>query len=169
MKEISLSDAAVLTSPNPLVLVCTLKEDKTTNLAPISFVAYASMMPPMLSVAIGKPKYTGILLRAAQKAIIVVPGSSLEKTIIDCGAVSGADINKIAEFGIPMKNIEGTDIQIPVDSKIAYMCSLKQTIDSQGTHMIHLCEIDKILADDEKDALHAWHGFAEVAVATKKK
>ena len=40
MKELNIMEATVLTSPNPLTLICSKKEDGSTNLAPICFVSY---------------------------------------------------------------------------------------------------------------------------------
>jgi len=48
MKEINIGQATALTSPDPLVLVCTRKEDGGLNMAPVSFFMYASFEPPML-------------------------------------------------------------------------------------------------------------------------
>ena len=45
MKELNIMEATVLTSPNPLTLICSQNEDGTTNLAPICFVSYLSFNP----------------------------------------------------------------------------------------------------------------------------
>ena len=50
MKELNIMEATVLTSPNPLTLICSKKEDGSTNLAPICFVSYLSFNPPMVWV-----------------------------------------------------------------------------------------------------------------------
>ena len=44
MKELNIMEATVLTSPNPLTLICSKKEDGSTNLAPICFVSYLSFL-----------------------------------------------------------------------------------------------------------------------------
>ena len=46
MKELNIMEATVLTSTNPLTLICSKKEDGSTNLAPICFVSYLSFNPP---------------------------------------------------------------------------------------------------------------------------
>lgn len=38
MQEINIGQATALTSPDPLVLVCTTKEDGKLNMAPVSFL-----------------------------------------------------------------------------------------------------------------------------------
>ena len=50
MKELNIMEATVLTSPNPLTLICSKKEDGSTNLAPICFVSYLSFNPPTVSI-----------------------------------------------------------------------------------------------------------------------
>ena len=45
MKELNIMEATVLTSPNPLTLICSQKEDGSTNLAPICFASYLSFNP----------------------------------------------------------------------------------------------------------------------------
>lgn len=46
MKEINIGQAMAITSPNPLVLVCTKKENGMLNMAPVSFFMYSSFNPP---------------------------------------------------------------------------------------------------------------------------
>ena len=58
MKELNIMEATVLTSPNPLTLICSKKEDGSTNLAPICFVSYLSFNPPMVGFATGKQSHT---------------------------------------------------------------------------------------------------------------
>ena len=63
MKELNIMEATVLTSPNPLTLICSKKEDGSTNLAPICFVSYLSFNPPMVGFATGKQSHTGKRVR----------------------------------------------------------------------------------------------------------
>ena len=48
MKELNIMEATVLTSPNPLTLICSKKEDGSTNLAP-----YLLCVLPLLQSAYG--------------------------------------------------------------------------------------------------------------------
>ena len=77
MKELNIMEATVLTSPNPLTLICSKKEDGSTNLAPICFVSYLSFNPPMVGFATGKQSHTGKQVRQTGKVIVTVPGESL--------------------------------------------------------------------------------------------
>ena len=53
MKELTIMEATVFTSPNPLTLICSRNGDGSTNLAPICFVSYLSFNPPMVGFAAG--------------------------------------------------------------------------------------------------------------------
>ena len=83
------------------------------------------------------------------------------------GSSSGSEKDKLKELPIPTRSVEGSDIMIPEDTKVAFAVSLMQTLDS-GDHYLYLCSIDKIYADEAKAALFAWNGYAKVAPAEEK-
>ena len=155
MKELNIMEATVFTSPNPLTLICSQNEDGTTNLAPICFVSYLSFNPPMVGFAAGKQSHTGKRVRETGKAIITVPGESLAQAVMACGASTGSKVNKVAANEIEMKEIEGSDIQIPADTRLAMVATLQQSMEV-GDHILHICQVDKFLGDESKKGLYAW-------------
>lgn len=167
MKEINIGQATALTSPDPLVLVCTKKEDGKLNMAPVSFFMYASFNPPMLAFAMGKAANSGENIRRTGKAVLAAPGVSLKDAVMAYGSANGGKKDKLAEMPIALQSIEGTEIQIPEDSRIAFEVTLEKTVES-GDHYLYLCNIDKMLADESKEALFAWNGYAKVAPAEEK-
>lgn len=164
MKELNIMEATVFTSPNPLTLICSQNEDGTTNLAPICFVSYLSFNPPMVGFAAVKQSHTGKRVRETGKAIITVPGESLAQAVMACGASTGAKVNKVAANEIEMKEIEGSDIQIPADTRLAMVATLQQSMEV-GDHILHICQVDKFLGDESKKGLYAWNGFGKTAPA----
>ena len=148
MKELNIMEATVYTSPNPLTLICSKKEDGSTNLAPICFVSYLSFNPPMVGFATGKQSHTGKQVRETGKVIVTVPGESL------------------AANNIEMMAVEGSDIQIPVDTRLAMVATLQQSVEV-GDHILHICQVDKFLGDEDKKGLYAWNGFGKVAPAVE--
>ena len=162
MKELNIMEATVFTSPNPLTLICSQNEDGTTNLAPICFVSYLSFNPPMVGFAAGKQSHTGKRVRETGKAIITVPGESLAQAVMACGASTGAKVNKVAANEIEMKEIEGSDIQIPADTRLAMVATLQQSVEV-GDHILHICQVDKFLGDENIKGLYAWNGFGKAA------
>ena len=167
MKEINIGQATAITSPDPLVLVCTAKEDGGLNMAPVSFFMYASFNPPMLAFAMGKAANSGENIRRTGRAVLAAPGISLKDAVMAYGSANGGKTDKLKEMPIALQSIEGSDIQIPEDSRIAFVVSLSQVIEA-GDHYMYLCNIDKIIADDTKEALFAWEGYAKVAPAQEK-
>ena len=167
MKELNIMEATVFTSPNPLTLICSQNEDGTTNLAPICFVSYLSFNPPMVGFAAGKQSHTGKRVRETGKVIITVPGESLAQAVMACGASTGAKVNKVAANEIEMKEIEGSDIQIPADTRLAMVATLQQSMEV-GDHILHICQVDKFLGDENKKGLYAWNGFGKVAPAQEE-
>lgn len=123
MRELNIMEATVYSSPNPLTLICSLNEDGTTNLAPICFVSYLSFNPPMVGFAAGKQSHTGKRVRETGKVIVTVPGESLAGAVMACGTSTGAKLNKVAENHIEMKSVDGSDIQIPADTRLAMASS----------------------------------------------
>ena len=154
MKELNIMEATVLTSPNPLTLICSKKEDGSTNLAPICFVSYLSFNPPMVGFATGKQSHTGKRVRETGKVIVTVPGESLAGAAMACAN------------NIEMMVVEGSDIQIPADTRLAMVATLQQSVEV-GDHILHICQVDKFLGDEDKKGLYAWNGFGKVAPAAE--
>ena len=157
MKELNIMEATVLTSPNPLTLICSKKEDGSTNLAPICFVSYLSFNPPMVGFATGKQSHTGKRVRETGKVIVTVPCESLAGAVMACGASTGAETDKVAANNIEMMAVEGSDIQIPVDTRLAMVATLQQSVEV-GDHILHICQVDKFLGDEEKPLEQAFKG-----------
>lgn len=166
MRELNIMEATVYSSPNPLTLICSLNEDGTTNLAPICFVSYLSFNPPMVGFAAGKQSHTGKRVRETGKVIVTVPGESLAGAVMACGTSTGAKLNKVAENHIEMKSVGGSDIQIPADTRLAMAATLQQSVEV-GDHILHICQVDKFLGDEDKKGLYAWNGFGKVASAAE--
>ena len=61
---------------------------------------------------------------------------------------------------------EGSDIQIPVDTRLAMVATLQQSVEV-GDHILHICQVDKFLGNEDKKGLYAWNGFGKVAPAVE--
>ena len=166
MKALNIMEATVYTSPNPLTLICSQNEDGTTNLAPICFVSYLSFNPPMVGFATGKQSHTGKRVRETSKVIVTVPGENLAGVVMACGSSTGAKVNKVAENNIEMKSVVDSDIQIPADTKLAMVATLQEAVEV-GEHILHICQVDKFLGNEDKKGLYAWNGFGKVAPAVE--
>ncbi|MBQ9512299.1 MAG: flavin reductase family protein [Lachnospiraceae bacterium] len=166
MKKINLSQASKLTSPNPVTLICTQKEDGSTNLATVSWWTILSFHPQMVGFAMSKKSYTGERVRATRSVVITVPGSELSDITMKCGMTSGRNTDKVADNRIEMMPLGGSSIRIPKHSRIAIHCRLKEHHEV-GDHILYICDVQQVFGDAEVEALFSWNGYAEVAPAVK--
>ena len=167
LQEIDFVKAPVMTSPNNLVLICTEKPDGSTNLATVSFFNFLSYNPPMLGFAMGKRSFSGQRVRETGKVIVTVPGQSLKGIAMGCGTVSGRDMDKVGSFRVKMQAVPDSSIQIPEDTKAAFVATLQQVVET-GDHNLYICNVEKAYGDEEKEALFAWNGYSKLGPVPKK-
>lgn len=94
MNKIKLPQAARLTSPNPVTLVCTQRPDSSTNLATVSWWTYLSFHPNMIAYAMAKTSYSGEMVRNNKKVILTIPGAEIAEAVMAAAAL---------QDGIPIK------------------------------------------------------------------
>ena len=164
MEKITLPKASVLTSPNPVTLVCTRKPDGTTNLATVSWWTYLSYNPGMIAYAMAKTSYSGEMVRQNKKVILTIPGEAIAKEVIGCGTTTGRSTDKIAKLGIAMQDLPDTDIRVPLHSRVAIQCTLKEYYEA-GDHYLYICKVDQVFGNEYETAVFAWKGYGEVRPA----
>lgn len=146
MKKIELPFASRLTSPNPVTLVCTQKPDGSTNLATVSWWTYLSYNPNMICYAMAKTSYSGEMVRASKKVILTVPGAAIAEAVLGCGSTTGRDTDKIAQFNIEMQNLPDSEIQIPLHTRVAIQCSLKE-YHEVGDHYLYIFNVEQVYGE----------------------
>ncbi len=164
MKKITLPQASVLTSPNPLTLVCTEKPDGGTNLAAVSWWTYLSYNPGMLAYAMAKTSYSGELVRKNKEVILTIPGTPIAAAVLGCGTTTGRTTDKVERFAIQLAPVEGSAIKIPCHSRVAIRCSLKD-YHEVGDHYLYICQVEEVYGNEAEEALFAWKGYGKMAPA----
>ena len=164
METISLSSAAVLTSPNPLALVCTRKPDGSSNLAAVSWWTYLSFHPCMIAFTMSKKSFTGETVRNTGKVVLAIPGEAIASAVMGCGSCSGRDTDKAAKFGIMLQELPDTDIPVPVHSRVAIACCLKE-YHEVGDHYLYICDVVQVYGNESEKAVFAWNGYREIRTA----
>ena len=164
MEKITLPKASKLTSPTPVTIVCTQKPDGSTNLATVSWWTYLSFHPSMIAYAMAKTSYSGEMVRSNKKVILTIPGAEITEAVMGCGSTTGRDTDKIAKFGIEMQTVEGSDIQIPLHSRVAIQCSLKEFIET-GDHYLYICNVEQVYGNEAEEAVYAWNGYSQIRPA----
>ena len=164
MDKISLSKATRLTSPNPVSIVCTLKPDGGTNLATVSWWTYLSFAPDMIGFAMAKTSYTGELVRENGKLILATPGADICRETMGCGMCSGRNVDKIKQFDVQMQKVPGSEIEIPLHSRVAIQCIMKEFVEV-GDHYFYICTVEQVFGNKDEEAVFAWKGFSQIAPA----
>lgn len=167
MDKINLPKAAKLTSPNPVTLVCTEKPDGTTNLATVSWWTYLSFNPNMIAYAMVKTSYSGEMVRNNKKVILTIPGAEIAEAVMGCGSTTGRNTDKAAQFGIELAEVEGSSIKIPVHSRVAIQCQMKE-YHEVGDHYLYICDVEQVYGNAAEEALFAWNGYGKVAPAKQR-
>lgn len=164
MNKISLPQASKLTSPNPVTLVCTQKPDGSTNLATVSWWTYLSYNPNMIAYAMAKTSYSGEMVRNNKKVILTIPGVAIADEVMGCGMSTGRDTDKIAKLGIEMQEVPNSEIKIPLHSRVAIKCSLKEFIET-GDHYLYICNVEDVYGNEQEEAVYAWNGYSQIRPA----
>lgn len=167
MDKINLPKAAKLTSPNPVTLVCTEKPDGTTNLATVSWWTYLSFNPNMIAYAMAKTSYSGEMVRNNKKVILTIPGAEIAEAVMGCGSTTGRNTDKAAQFGIELAEVDGSSIKIPVHSRVAIQCQMKE-YHEVGDHYLYICDVEQVYGNAAEEALFAWNGYGKVAPAKQR-
>lgn len=164
MEKINLVKASQLTSPNPVTVVCTQKQDGSTNLATVSWWTYLSFNPNMIAYAMAKPSYSGEMVRQNKQVILTVPGAEIAQAVLGCGSTTGRNTDKASKFNIQLTSVEGSSIQIPVHSRVAILCHLKE-YHEVGDHYLYICDVQQVYANEAEEALFAWNGYSQLRPA----
>lgn len=164
MEKISLPKASVMTSPNPLTLVCTEKPDGTTNLATVSWWTYLSYNPGMIAYAMAKTSFSGEMVRNNHKVVLAIPGADIAKAVMGCGSTTGRNTDKVRQFDVELTGLEGSTIKIPVHSRVAIQCSLKE-YHEVGDHYLYICNVEQVYGNEAEEAVFAWNGYGKIAPA----
>ena len=164
MEKISLPKASNLTSPNPVTIVCTQKPDGSTNLATVSWWTYLTYNPGMIAYAMAKTSYSGEMVRSSKKVILTIPGAEIADEVMGCGMSTGRDTEKIAKLGIEMQEVPGSEIQVPLHSRVAIVCSMKE-FHEVGDHYLYICDVEQVYGNEAEEAVFAWNGYSQIRPA----
>ena len=112
------------------------------------------------------PSYSGEMVRQNKEVILSIPGAEIADAVMGCGTSTGRNTDKVSKFGIEMQNIPGSEIQIPLHSRVAIQCSLKEFIET-GDHYLYICDVDQVYGNKNEQAVFSWDGYAKIAPANQ--
>ncbi len=118
----------------------------------------------MIAYAMAKTSYSGEMVRNNRKVILTIPGAEIADAAMGCGSTTGRSTDKVSKFNIALKDVEGSSIQIPVHSRVALVCSLKE-YHEVGDHYLCICDVEQVYGDESEEALFAWNGYSQLRPA----
>lgn len=118
----------------------------------------------MIAYAMAKTSYSGEMVRNHRKVILTIPGAEIADAVMGCGSTTGRNTDKVSKFNIVLKAVEGSTIQIPVHSRVAMVCSLKE-YHEVGYHYLYICDVEQVYGNNSEEALFAWNGYAQLRPA----
>src|SRR5659263_63755 len=102
MKNITISDAQKLSSPNPFCLVTAIDDNGKTNLTAVSWWTYVSNHPPMLVVCLSTKGYSNELIKRNKQFGVCLIDASIADKAMKCGQSTGRTVDKAHDFGIEL-------------------------------------------------------------------
>ena len=115
----------------------------------------------MICYAMAKTSYSGEMVRSNKKVILTVPGAAIADAVLGCGSTTGRDTDKIAQFNIEMQNLPDSEIQIPLHTRVAIQCSLKE-YHEVGDHYLYICDVEQVYGEVQEEALFALNGYSQI-------
>lgn len=133
-------------------------------MATVSWWTYLSFNSNMIAYAMAKTSYSGEMVRNNRKVILTILGAEIADAVMGCGSTTGRSTDKVSKFNIALKDVEGSSIQIPVHSRVAIVCSLKE-YHEVGDHYLYICDVERVYGDESEEALFAWNGYSQLRPA----
>ncbi|MFO7882784.1 MAG: flavin reductase family protein [Kosmotogaceae bacterium] len=134
--------------------IVTMNVNGKLNGIAVAWITRVSGNPPMLTVSIGKTRYSHELLKNAENFGVCIMKKSARKTVEFFGTKSGRDVNKFDKYEYSL-----TERETPIlsDSVAFIECKIDSTADA-GDHTLFIGEvINQKLYEDKEPLLYGEH------------
>ena len=103
-KIFPLAKVYTLIEPGPVVMVTTARNGRP-NIMTMSWHTMIDFEPPILGCVVSDRSYTFGILKATRECVINIPAAELAKKVVECGNVSGRNVDKFNAFRLtPIKS-----------------------------------------------------------------
>lgn len=161
--QVSIGEAQKLTSPNPFALVGTCDSQGNQNFMALSWWTYASNRPATLVICTSDHGYSGKLIRASGAFTLNIVGKDISETAFACGCSSGANVDKVAKYDIPVVASEKIAPMCVKGSRVSFECELVNQLQI-GDHTLYVGAIVDIHADPSVAQVYAFEGYKNLGV-----
>lgn len=134
-------NAKEMMNTGPVVMITTVNEDGDPNAMTAAWVTFASFNPRLITVAIGKNRYTFKNIEENGEFVLNIPGKDLLDQCFEVGRVSYSDNpDKLEEAGVELIESEETEVPRVKGSLAWFECRAKDKFEA-GDHYLILGEI----------------------------
>lgn len=115
--------------PRPTILIVTKCPNGRYNVMPASWNMPVSEDPPTIAVAIDKEAYTHKCLEYHSEATFNIPSIDMVDVVYALGRVSGAEVDKIKEYGVRLSDSEYVAVPRIADSLASLEVEVLERLD----------------------------------------
>ena len=142
-------------NPVPLVM-CSSGDMDVSGIITVAWCGTVNSDPPMMSVSVGKSRYTHGLIMNTGHACINLVSSELTKAADLCGVKSGRDVDKFQAAGLTKVSSPLFGVPMIGESPVNLECTVKHVM-QLGSHDMFIMEINAVYVArslfNEKDAV----------------
>lgn len=145
--EIPLAQVHRLLAARPTCLLTTRYKGQV-NVMAIAWVCPVSLAPPLVVLAIHRSCYTHDMLRRSEEAVLNIPGRPLAEQVLQCGTLSGEDVDKVEATGLTLES--GQRVEVPwVDECLAHLECVVVDMLAPGDHTLFIAQVLGAWAEEE--------------------
>jgi len=139
-RQVECSRAIASKYPEQIVIGIARDPQGKHNPITLGWTMIVSHGPPMMAVAIGKPRHSLEAFRHAREFVIAFPSEHQQDEAMLFGTRSGRDIDKLAVAGSPTVPASGIDSVLLADAVANFECKLVSELET-GDHFVFVGEV----------------------------
>ncbi len=148
--------------PRPIALVSTLGANGVQNVAPLSSISIASVMPPMLSFSLstrrrraGEQKDTLRNILASKEFVVNVPVTeSMAQAMNQAGAEYPSDVSEFTETGLTPVAADLVKAPLVAEAPVSFECRLVHELNFGELPSISTLIVGEVLRAHVKDEFY---------------
>ena len=142
-----MKDAFRMTAPHILAYVISQDRAGRVNAMGLSWWTFVSNHPPTLLICLSRSKHTIRNIEQTRQFSLCIPDESLRGQAKKICSSSGAEVDKIAQFGVELAPARKISVPVLKKSCACFECSVQNIVDA-GDHAICIAEILDYVVND---------------------
>ena len=134
------ADAVATKYPEQIVIAIARDSKGNHNPITLGWTMIVSGTPPMMAIAVGKPRWSMEAIRSAGEFVIAFPSEGQRDQTMLFGTKSGRDMAKLAESGAATIPAAEIDSVLLADAVANFECRLAGEMEA-GDHIIFVGEV----------------------------